>query len=151
MRRREFITLIGGAAVAWPLVARAQQGEQMRRIGVLNGQAANDPDAQASIAAFLQGLQQLGWTDGRNRSIIAGAQAIPPHPQIRGGTGRARTRPHGAIVIRLNGFLGPVESKGFDRRRVGRARPRGSHYRTINTKHDYLIAVRRCRFVRVAQ
>src|SRR5262245_23848091 len=69
MRRREFTTLLGGAAAAWPLAARAQQSDRMRRIGVLNGQAANDPDAQANIAAFLQGLQQLGWTDGRNVRI----------------------------------------------------------------------------------
>jgi putative tryptophan/tyrosine transport system substrate-binding protein len=69
MRRREFITLLGGAAAAWPLAARAQQSDRMRRIGVLNGQAANDADAQANIAAFLQGLQQLGWTDGRNARI----------------------------------------------------------------------------------
>jgi putative tryptophan/tyrosine transport system substrate-binding protein len=69
MRRREFITLLGGAAAAWPLAGRAQQSDRMRRIGVLNGQAANDPDAQANIAAFLQGLQQLGWTDGRNVRI----------------------------------------------------------------------------------
>ena len=69
MRRREFITLLGGAAAAWPLAARAQQGERMRRIGVLMSCAADDPEAQARIAAFLQGLQQLGWTDGRNVRI----------------------------------------------------------------------------------
>jgi putative tryptophan/tyrosine transport system substrate-binding protein len=69
MNRREFITLLGGAAAAWPLAARAQQPDRMRRIGVLNGQAANDPDAQASIAAFLQGMQQLGWIDGGNVRI----------------------------------------------------------------------------------
>jgi putative ABC transport system substrate-binding protein len=65
MQRRQFITLVGGAA-AWPLAARAQQPERMRRIGVLTGVAADDPDDQARIAAFLQALQQLGWTDGRN-------------------------------------------------------------------------------------
>jgi ABC-type uncharacterized transport system substrate-binding protein len=69
MRRREFITLLGGAAVAWPLAARAQQREQMRRIGALMNLAENDPEGQARNAAFLQGLQQLGWTDGRNVRI----------------------------------------------------------------------------------
>jgi putative ABC transport system substrate-binding protein len=68
MRRREVIALFGGAA-AWPLVARAQQSERMRRIGVLQSVAANDPAAQARYAAFLEGLQQLGWTDGRNVRI----------------------------------------------------------------------------------
>ena len=69
IRRREFITLLGGAAAAWPLVARAQQGERIRRIGVLMTLAADSPDAQANFAAFLQGLQQLGWTDDRNVRI----------------------------------------------------------------------------------
>ena len=70
MHRRKFIRLLGGAAATWPLGARAQQGEQMRRIGVLtSGAAADDPDGQARSAAFVQGLQQLGWTDGRNMRI----------------------------------------------------------------------------------
>ncbi|MGA8396985.1 MAG: ABC transporter substrate-binding protein, partial [Pseudolabrys sp.] len=61
---------LGGVASAWPLAARAQQGEQMRRIGVLtSGAAADDPDGQVRSAAFVQGLQQLGWTDGRNIRI----------------------------------------------------------------------------------
>ena len=69
MKRREFITLIGGAAT-WPLAARAQQGERVRRIGVLLGGAgADDADMQANIAAFLQVLQQLGWTVGQNIRI----------------------------------------------------------------------------------
>jgi putative ABC transport system substrate-binding protein len=68
MRRREFITLVGGAA-AWPLAARAQQGERMRRVGVLFGLAADDPETQARHTAFVQGLQELGWTDGRNVRI----------------------------------------------------------------------------------
>src|SRR6266581_4517419 len=68
MRRRKFIALIGGAA-AWPLAARAQQGERMRRIGVLMSTAADDSEGQARIAAFLQGLQQWGWTVGRNLQI----------------------------------------------------------------------------------
>jgi putative ABC transport system substrate-binding protein len=68
MNRRAFITLLGGAA-AWPLAARAQQGERMRRIGVLMASAADDSVYQAHIAAFLRGLAQLGWTDGRNVRI----------------------------------------------------------------------------------
>jgi putative tryptophan/tyrosine transport system substrate-binding protein len=69
MKRREFITLLSGAAAAWPLRVRAQQGERMRRIGVLMPSAADDPEFQARITAFLQGLAQLGWLDGRNVRI----------------------------------------------------------------------------------
>jgi putative ABC transport system substrate-binding protein len=69
MKRREFITLLGGAAVAWPLAARAQQGEQMRRVGVLMNTAAGDPEGKARNAAFERGLQELGWTIGRNVRI----------------------------------------------------------------------------------
>ena len=69
MRRRDFIALLAGAAAAWPLAARAQQGERMRRIGVLMNLAADDAEGQARLAAFLQGLQQLGWTDGGNVRI----------------------------------------------------------------------------------
>jgi putative tryptophan/tyrosine transport system substrate-binding protein len=68
-KRREFVTLLGGAAAAWPLAARAQQGERMQRIGVLMGVAADDLAAQARLAAFVQGLHQLGWTEGRNVRI----------------------------------------------------------------------------------
>jgi ABC-type uncharacterized transport system substrate-binding protein len=68
MKRREFMTLLGGAT-AWPLTAHAQQPEQTRRIGVLTNLTENDLEGQARIAAFLQGLQQLGWTDGRNVRI----------------------------------------------------------------------------------
>src|SRR5262245_39282549 len=69
MNRRDFITLIGGAAAAWPLAARAQQSERMRRIGVLNYLAADDPDSPPRVAAFAQALQGLGWIDGRNIEI----------------------------------------------------------------------------------
>ena len=68
MRRRNVIVGLAGAA-AWPFAARAQQAERTRRIGVLMNQAANDPEGRARIAAFLQGLQQLGWTEGRNVRI----------------------------------------------------------------------------------
>ncbi len=66
IRRREFITLLGGAMAALPLVARAQQPERMRRIGVLMNRVADDPEAQARLKALVQGLQQLGWVEGRN-------------------------------------------------------------------------------------
>ena len=69
MRRREFIILLGGAAVAWPLAARAQQADRMRRVGVLVSRIADDPEEQARLAAFVQGLQELGWTEGRNVRI----------------------------------------------------------------------------------
>src|SRR5262245_32468012 len=67
--RREFITLLGSAGAAWPIAARAQQPQKMRRIGVLINTAADDPEGQSRVAAFLQGLQELGWTDGRNVRI----------------------------------------------------------------------------------
>src|SRR5262245_38617533 len=70
MRRREFITLVGGAAAAWPLAARAQQAAtKVRRIGVLMSGSADDPDALAGIAAFAQGLQERGWSVGGNVRI----------------------------------------------------------------------------------
>jgi putative ABC transport system substrate-binding protein len=69
MRRRELITLLCGGAAAWPLAVYAQQVEPMRRIGVLMSIAADDPEGQARIAAFQQGLQQFGWTVGRNVRI----------------------------------------------------------------------------------
>src|SRR4051812_27443211 len=69
MRRRDFIALTGGAAALAPLVALAQQADRMRRIGVLFGSAADDPESQARIAAFAQELAQLGWADGRNVRI----------------------------------------------------------------------------------
>jgi len=65
VRRRDFVTLIGGAA-AWPLAAHAQQGERMRRVGVLMNLPADDPEGQARLAAFLQELQEAGWAVGRN-------------------------------------------------------------------------------------
>src|SRR6516162_7897178 len=68
MKRRAFIAALGSAA-AWPLVARAQQAERMRRVGVLIGYAETDPVAQARVKAFQENLQQLGWTDGRDVRI----------------------------------------------------------------------------------
>ena len=71
MRRREFITLLGGAVATWPLAARAQQGERVRRVGVLIGSGVDtdDLDMQSRVAAFRQAMQQLGWVEGRNLQI----------------------------------------------------------------------------------
>jgi putative ABC transport system substrate-binding protein len=69
VKRREFITVLGGAAASWPLAARAQQPKPMRRIGALMNLAADDPEAPGRLAAFLQGLSELGWIDGRNVRI----------------------------------------------------------------------------------
>jgi putative ABC transport system substrate-binding protein len=66
MQRRSFITLLGGAAAAWPLMARAQQGDRVRRIGVLMSYDQNDPEGKRRVSAFTQALADLGWTDGRN-------------------------------------------------------------------------------------
>jgi putative ABC transport system substrate-binding protein len=69
MNRRQFITLLGGAAAAWPLAVRAQQGERVRRIGLLSGLGENDPEGHARVAAFREALQKLGWMEGRNVQI----------------------------------------------------------------------------------
>src|SRR5215831_17725880 len=66
LKRREFITLLGGAAAAWPLAARAQRAERVRRVGVLMGLDANDPEGQSEAGALKQGFQKLGWIEGRN-------------------------------------------------------------------------------------
>jgi putative ABC transport system substrate-binding protein len=90
MKRREFITLLGGAAAAWPLAARAQQTDRVRRIGVFMNSAADDPEGQARNTAFVQALQQLGWTDGRNARI-----------DTRWGTDAGSTRKYAAELVAL--------------------------------------------------
>jgi ABC-type uncharacterized transport system substrate-binding protein len=90
MKRREFITLLSGAAVAWPVAARAQQPDRMRRIGVLMTIAASDTESQARIVVFAQSLQALGWTDGRNARI-----------EIRSSTENADTRKYAAELAAL--------------------------------------------------
>ncbi len=90
MKRREFITLLGGAAAAWPLAARAQQADRIRRVGVLMHLAADDPEGQARHAAFLQGLQQSGWSAGRNVRI-----------DTRWGTSEADRRRYAAELVAL--------------------------------------------------
>jgi hypothetical protein len=91
VRRREFITLLGGAAAVWPLAAEAQQSDRVRLIGVMGGGIANDPNAQANIAAFLQVLEKLGRTVGRNLRI-----------ESRQGAGNADdTRKYAVEVVAL--------------------------------------------------
>ena len=90
LQRREFISLLGGAAVAWPLRARAQQAERVRRIGVLMS-VADAPEGQARLAAFLKGLQQWGWTEGRNVRI-----------DIRWGGGDLTRAGHGRFYNHIN-------------------------------------------------
>ena len=90
MRRRDFITLLGSAPVLWPLAARAQQADRMRRIGVLMTLAADDPEGQARVAAFRQGLQQLGWTGGHDVQI-----------ETRWATSNIEARKHAAELVAL--------------------------------------------------
>src|SRR5262245_51726918 len=96
LNRRDFISCLGGAA-AWPLAARAQQSDRMRRIAVLMNNAEDDPEGQARAAAFRQGLQALGWTEGRNLRIdwhwTAGDVA-----RIRGDAAKLAGRPPDIIV-----------------------------------------------------
>jgi ABC-type uncharacterized transport system substrate-binding protein len=106
MRRRECITLLGGAAAAWPFGARAQQPDRMRRIGVLMSTGADHPESQMRLAAFLQGLQELGWTVGRNTRIDvrwgvgdtdghrrSAAELIALAPEVIMATGSASVAP----------------------------------------------------------
>ena len=82
MRRRDFITLVGGAAASWPLVARAQQHDEVHRIGVVVNVAADDAEAQAGLAALKQTLHQLGWSEGRNLQVdFRGAAGDPERMQ----------------------------------------------------------------------
>src|SRR6266436_6683543 len=99
MKRREFITLLGGAA-AWPLAARAQQSDRVRRIVVLMNNAEDDPEGQARAAAFRQGLQALGWNEGKNLRIdwywTAGDIG-----RIRGDVAELAGRLHGRFFGRM--------------------------------------------------
>ena len=105
LKRREFITLLGGAAAAWPLAARAQQADRMRRIGMLMTAAADDPEGQARVAAFLQALAQLGWTVGRNVRIdypLGRRQCRRAFAKTRPNWSRSRRTsswPHGSSTV----------------------------------------------------
>jgi putative ABC transport system substrate-binding protein len=122
IQRRDFITLLGGAAAAWPLAARAQQGDRVRRIGVLMGYAENDPVAKTSVSAFTQALVGLGWTDGRNvrmdlrwsggdsnriRALAQELVGLQPDIMLAGGTGvtialRRETRTIPVVFVNSN-------------------------------------------------
>ena len=95
MNRRKAITLLGGAAASWPLAARAQQGERVRRIGVLAPLPETDAEGQARIAALRKGLQDWGWTEGRNIQIDYRATAGDP----------ARAHTFAAELARISHFL----------------------------------------------
>jgi putative ABC transport system substrate-binding protein len=126
MRRREFITLLGGSAAAWPLAARAQQGERMRHIGVLSFYGADDSVGQASVAQLQRGLQELGWIEGRNvtidfrwgpsaadrRTYAAELVALAPDVIVAGSGGIARVlrQASGSVPIVFAAALDPVGS-----------------------------------------
>jgi putative ABC transport system substrate-binding protein len=107
MQRREFITILGSAAVAWPLIARAQQGERVRRIGVFMAGVSDDRDGLARLAAFQQALQELGWTIGRNVGMETRWGAADPDRTRRYATELAALAPD---VILANGSatVGPL-------------------------------------------
>jgi hypothetical protein len=159
MKRRDFITLLGGAAAAWPLRARAQQAERMRRIGVLMPLAADEPESLARVGAFLQGLQELGWTDGRNvrieyrwaardaerRKYAAELVALAPDIILANGASTERAdilRPRFDRPVPARGGLRRSHRQGFV---ASLARPGGSLIVTTGTlaqvHRDLIIAL----------
>ena len=106
MRRREFITLLGVAA-GWPLAARAQQPERMRQIGILMSTAVDDPEGQARMTAFQQGLQQLGWTQDQNVRIEARWSASAPD-RMREGAADLVARAPDVILASGGTVVGPL-------------------------------------------
>jgi hypothetical protein len=102
MKRREFITILGGAVVALPRAARAQQNERMRRVGVLMSTRVSDPEGKARLAAFQEGLQALGWTDGRNMRVdVRWSEGEPKtFANMRQSWSRSRPRSSWLRVVR---------------------------------------------------
>ena len=127
MRRRDFVTLLGGAA-AWPLMARAQQAERVRRIGVLLAFAADDPEAQTRLAAFAAGTGAIGLDRRPQRADrhSLGARQCRRHSQIRGGIGRARAGRHPGRWQRDRGAIAAGDPHRADR---VRDRPRSGRRR----------------------
>src|SRR5262245_45215657 len=108
MRRRDFITLLGGAAAAWPIAARAQQGERIRRVAVRMNSAAGDPVARTRIAACLQGLQQFGWSVGRNLQIDT-RWAAGDADRIRNHASELAALAPDVIVATGSSTMGPLQ------------------------------------------
>jgi putative ABC transport system substrate-binding protein len=107
MKRREFITLLGGAAATWPLAARAQQGDGMRRIGVLIAIAESDPEAQARVTAFSEALRALGWVDGRNARLDVRYAAGDPERMRTYAAELVGIKPD-VILVNASAFLAAV-------------------------------------------
>ena len=120
MRRREFITLLGGTAAAWPVAARAQQSDRMRRLGLLVGFSEGDAEGQAIVAAFRQRLRELGWTEGRNIRIELRWAAADPDKD-----GTLSKTEYLAVVEQRFNAAGPDKDGTVDRKelrsRSGRA------------------------------
>jgi putative tryptophan/tyrosine transport system substrate-binding protein len=129
LRRRQFITLLGGVAAAWPLAARAHQPAQIRRVGMLIGYAENDPETQARLAAFRQAFEQLGWKEGRSVHIdyrfapaspdqaqLLAKELVALHPDVLVGN----STPAAAALLR--------ETHGIPIVFVGVSDPVGSHF-----------------------
>src|SRR5262245_37509957 len=106
MRRREFISLLGGVAITWPLGAHAQQGERVRRIGVLLPGIANDPDYQAWFGAFLQALAQSAWTIGHNLRIDT--RWAPTRAEVRKHAAELAALAPDVILAHGAGAVGPL-------------------------------------------
>ena len=116
MNRREFITLLGGAAVAWPLAAHAQDRERMRRVGIFMSLPADDPQSSVRSAAFLQALAQKGWTVGRNLQIDFRWATEDPDRLRKDANELAALAPE---VLMINGTVRP-SALANDRRRGDR-------------------------------
>ena len=143
MNRREFITLIGGAAAAWPLAVRAQQGERMRRIGLLMSTAEDDVESRERIDAFLQELARFGWTVGRNLQVDIRWPAGDADRIRRYAAELVALAPDVMLASRDGGILAAGHPVGPDRvrhrRRPGRRRTRREPRASRNQRHRICI------------